>query len=325
LKKIILTKAFEGLDHEARFQCYRKLWQQTAQHEVITDFPLHLDIELSAICNLKCRRCFQNGLLDGPLGLMTVELFHKIIDEGAVLGLCAIKLQVRGESLLHPQFFDCITYAKQSGILDVQVTTNATLLNKNNVESLFHSGLDGLIVSYDRHHGDAVTGYDYNNVEQNIRCVLDHRVKLATKRPWVRIQASIEEGNRDKIAEELKTLFPEANSIDVNKIHIFDYDLECYAGLTENNDLLPCNYPMQRMAIYWNSDVTACCMDYNNLFKFGNVNSQTISEIWNSDKVAGFRNMHSDGRRSEIKVCNRCLVAIKPKIKRGDADGSNCR
>jgi radical SAM protein with 4Fe4S-binding SPASM domain len=313
VEKIVLTKVFEGLDHDARYAYYRELWQQTAQHEVITDFPLHLDIELSAVCNLKCRHCFQNGLLKGPLGLMTVELFHKIIDEGAAHGLCAIKLQVRGESLLHPQFFDCITYAKQSGILDVQVTTNATLLNQNNIASLFQSGLDGLIVSYDRHHRDAVSGYDYNNVEKNIRCVLDHRAKLASTRPWVRIQASIEDGSRDEITEELKTLFPEANSIDVNKIHIFDYEQESYPGLTEKNDLLPCNYPMQRLAIYWNGDVTACCMDYNNLFEFGNVNTQTMYEIWNSDKVKKFRNMHIDGRRLELKVCNRCLVAIKPK------------
>ena len=313
MKTISLAEEFNGLDAAARFSRYRELWQQTAQYEVITDFPLHLDIELSAVCNLKCRHCFQNGLLEGPLGLMPIELFHEIIDEGAAHGLCAIKLQVRGESLLHPQFFDCITYAKKSGILDVQVTTNATLLDQNIIERLFQSGLDGLIVSYDRHHGDAVSGYDYNKVEKSIRRLLDQRAKIARTQPWIRIQASIEGGNRDEITEELKTLFPEANSIDVNKIHIFDYDQECYPGLTENNDLFPCNYPMQRIAIYWNGDVTACCMDYNNLFEFGNVNTQSISEIWNSDKVASFRNMHSDGRRSEINVCNRCLVAIKPK------------
>ena len=313
METISLAETFAGLDHEARYARYRELWGQTARHEVATDFPLHLDIELSGVCNLKCRHCFQNGLLEGPLGLMPVELFQKIVDEGAARGLCAIKLQVRGESLLHPRFFDCISYAKKAGILDLQVTTNATLLNDGNIDRLFSSGLDGLIVSYDRHHGDASGCGDYRKVEGTIRQILDYRVQNSSARPWVRIQASLDQGDRAAVKEQLSALFPEADAIDVNKIHIFEYGQECYPGQNEQFDLLPCNYPMQRMAVYWNGDVTACCMDYNNLFQFGNADRQTIREIWNSARVANFRDMHSSGRRAELVVCDLCLVAITPK------------
>lgn len=310
---VSLNETFRGLDHTARFARYRDLWKQTGQYEVITDFPLHLDIELSAVCNLRCRHCFQNGLLEGPLGLMPFELFKKILDEGISRGLCAIKLQVRGESLLHPRFFDCVSYAKDSGIIDVQVTTNATLLNSDNIERLFDSRLDGLIVSYDRHHGDALNQNYYQDVEKNLRLILDHRAQSTGTLPWVRIQASTNDENREEISKTLRALFPEADSIDVNKIHIFDYDQECYPGLTDNSELLPCNYPMQRLAIYWNGDVTSCCMDYNNRFNFGNAGDQMVYEIWNSEKAAHFRKMHASGRRSEIEICNRCLVAIRPK------------
>ena len=209
----------------------------------------------------------------------------------------------------------CDTYLESSqkgGIMDVQVTTNALLLDERNIERLFACGLDGLIVSYDRHHGDALNR-DYRLVEHNIRQVLDHRTSIGSTRPWVRIQGSTQEENRDEIAKDLRLSFPEVERIDVNKIHIFDYDQDCYPGLTENNDLLPCNYPLQRLAVYWNGDVTACCMDYNNLFNFGNAGTESMAEIWNSERVAGFRSMHADGRRSEINVCNRCLVAIQPK------------
>lgn len=314
MHKISLAEAFHGLAPEARFALYRELWVKTGSHQLLTDFPLHLDLELSAVCNLRCRHCFQNGLLEGPLGFMPVELFEKIIDEGVPRGLCAVKLQVRGESLLHPSFFDCAAYAKRRGVMDLQLTTNALVLDEHNIGHLFECGLDGLIVSYDRHHGDALNR-DYRVVEENIRRVLNHRSRLGTARPWVRIQGSTFDEDRDQIAAELRQRFPEVERIDVNKIHTFDYGKDCYPGLTENNELLPCNYPMQRLAVYWDGGVTACCMDYNNRFDFGNATSQSIFEIWNSPRVEEFRARHLDGQRSEVEVCNRCLVAIRPKQK----------
>jgi radical SAM protein with 4Fe4S-binding SPASM domain len=312
VQSISLVDAFKGLTATERFARYRELWHQAGQYQIITDFPLHLDIELSAVCNLKCRYCFQNGLLAGPLGLMSMELYRKIIDEGAAHGLCAIKLQVRGESLLHPRFFDCVAYAKERGIMDVQVTTNGLLLTDDAIQQLFDSHLDGLIISYDRHHSDAVNS-DYHFVEQAIRNVLDRRATLCSKL-WVRIQASSDADDQTALRCCLQRMFPEADQIDANKIHLFDYDRESYPNLHRDYELLPCSYPMQRLAIYWNGDVTACCMDYNNQFRFGNTTVQPVREIWSSSVVEAFRSTHATGRRSEQAVCNNCLVAIHPKV-----------
>ena len=314
MESVILNKALDSIDADTRYGKYRELWKKAEQFELLTDYPLHLDIELSAVCNMKCRFCFQNGLLKGPLGFMPVELFKKIIDEGKERGLCAAKLQVRGESFLHPQLFECISYAKAAGIMDLQITTNATLLTEDNYDPLLDSGLDGLIVSYDHHHKESPgDSYDFRRVETNIQQFLEHREAVGSTTPWVRIQASIEDGEPEIIKAEIRQKFPEAECIAVNRIHAFDYKEEAYPDLLKNYDLLPCNYPMQRLTVYWNGDVTVCCMDYNNRFNFGNVNQQSIHEIWNSAKFLGFRESHTGKLRSELPICNRCLVAIKPK------------
>ena len=126
MEYVDLVKRFDGLSELAKFDAYRKLWPEAANYSILSSFPLHLDLELSGVCNFSCTSCFQNGLIEGPLGFMEYELFKKIIDEGVAKGLCAIKLQIRGESFLHPRIFDCIRYAKGKGVLDIQITTNGS-------------------------------------------------------------------------------------------------------------------------------------------------------------------------------------------------------
>ena len=36
---------------------YRKMWRETAVNHIKTDFPLHLDIEVTSYCNLACPMC----------------------------------------------------------------------------------------------------------------------------------------------------------------------------------------------------------------------------------------------------------------------------
>ena len=106
MKLFNLGECLNELKGDERFKMYRELWRESGNFKLLPNFPLHLDIELSGICNLRCESCYQNGLIESPLGLMDFKLFQRIVDEGAEKGLCALKLQIRGESFLHPRLFD---------------------------------------------------------------------------------------------------------------------------------------------------------------------------------------------------------------------------
>jgi len=58
--------------------------------------------------------CWQAKYLSYPKGYMDYNLFKKIIDDGSTNGVKAIKLQSRGESMLHPKIIDSIAYAKKN-------------------------------------------------------------------------------------------------------------------------------------------------------------------------------------------------------------------
>ena len=51
--------------------------------------------------------------------------------------------------MLHPKLSDFIKYAKQKGIIETIINTNATKLNSKLSEKLINSGLDILIFSFD--------------------------------------------------------------------------------------------------------------------------------------------------------------------------------
>ena len=319
MKRINLGSAISGFSGKERLSFYRKIWFEAGEYQVLTDYPLHLDIELAGVCNLKCGSCFQDGLIKEKLGFMEFDLFKKIIDEGKEKGLCAVKLQVRGESFLHPKLFDCICYAKEAGVMDIQITTNGTILDDKRIQNIFDSCLDGIIFTVDARHMDSynkkIKTQSYSTIEDAINNFLYLRDKLGKSRPWVRVQASVIEDNTDNIRRaeiDLKRKFPMADIVIVFMVHDFREDTKAYTNLHENYNMLHCNYLMQRLTVFWNGDVTTCCVDYNNRFKLGNVKQQTVREIWNSEKMENLRKSHSSGLRRDTTICKNCPANIAP-------------
>ena len=95
------------------------------------ELPTFLQVEPVGQCNLRCQMCAiqfrQDGPPHGPLAFMAYDNFTRLIDEWQ--GLQELHLQGLGEPMMHPRFFDMVTYAARKGI---RVTTNSnlTLLNE---------------------------------------------------------------------------------------------------------------------------------------------------------------------------------------------------
>lgn len=68
----------------------------------------------------------------------------------------------------------------------------------------------------------------------------------------------------------------------------------------------PCLRPSYQLVINWNGDVLLCCNDYYAICKFGNVNIQTISEIWNCKEFKDYRASLQMGKRETISICKFC-------------------
>lgn len=69
----------------------------------------------------------------------------------------------------------------------------------------------------------------------------------------------------------------------------------------------PCLRPAYQLVINWNGDVVLCCNDFYGKFKFGNVNTQPLLEIWHSKNFTEVRDaLRKPGNRAESPLCQFC-------------------
>lgn len=293
------------------FEEYRSLWDLVSHKPFLTGFPLHLDVELTSHCNLRCKMCFQQHM-DGKRTNMTETLFKKIVDEGVEEGLCAMKLQSRGESLIHPKIYDLLAYAKEKGILDIHLTTNGLLLNEETIRRLMECRLDLLILSFDQAHAEAaaMSEGDYTDFMQSIVKVLHRERTRDNAHPLkIRIQTCIADYSPEKIMEEEKrnrSLFPEANLILINPVYV-SYEEAPHLMNLGAYEFYPCSYLWQRLTIYADGSVTTCSRDYNSKYnRIGNVKISTVKELWHSPALQDLRKRHLEGKRKEFHICALC-------------------
>ena len=116
----------------------------------LTIFPSHLIIETTAFCTQQCIHC-AHKTLKRPKGNMQLTLYKKIIDEIAIESpQSETWMTFYGEALiLRSTLCDMIKYAKNKGIQNVVLNSNAMLLDKKMAEELIESRLDRFIISMD--------------------------------------------------------------------------------------------------------------------------------------------------------------------------------
>tara|TARA_B100001123_G_C15260061_1_gene1006263 strand:- start:300 stop:1262 length:963 start_codon:yes stop_codon:yes gene_type:complete len=303
------------------FEEYRSAWQQAIKAKFLSDFPLHIDIELTSDCNLKCKMCWQYKDPDAfPRGFMKEKLFKKIIDEGMANGLCAIKLQSRGEAMMHPKIFEYSRYAKDKGVMDIHLTTNGTLfLKKGKINELFESGIDKLIFSIDDAHDESVEEI-YKNKKPNVREYFNEIGKIKKernlKKPFLVAQTFCDENyDINKKKSEIIDMYPMANDVNINYLWESLPEKESLKNLQKDYEFLPCAYLWSRILVFWDGLVTTCCRDYSGKnMTLGDANNDEIKKLWNSSKMRRFRKLHFENKRSNINLCAKCEISTIKKI-----------
>lgn len=68
----------------------------------------------------------------------------------------------------------------------------------------------------------------------------------------------------------------------------------------------PFNSPFQQMSVFVDGSVSFCNLDYENTVNLGNLQTSSIEEIWNSERMTKIRDSMIAGRLTE-PVCQKCL------------------
>lgn len=291
---------------------YRRKWSEYPKKGTVGKFPLHIDIESTSACNLRCTMCARNFMDEekgGEIGSMKWDLFKKIIDEASKHGLPSIKLNYRGEPLLHPDLEKMVKYAKKAGIIEVQFNTNGLLLNEDRAKALIEAGLDRIIFSFDGATKETYekirTGSNFEVVVGNIKNLVRIRDSMGLQRPCVRVQMVNMEENEHELGMFKDLWKPVANRIGIiKKRDRSDSD-------KSKMEAFPCPQIWQRMMICWNGETRMCCGDWSGEYVIGDASKSSISDMWKGKKMEHVRQCHASGKSNSIGVCAKCEINKK--------------
>ncbi|MBN1162054.1 MAG: radical SAM protein [Dehalococcoidales bacterium] len=286
---------------------YRKEWESSATGDYLPAFPLQIDFEIIDYCNLKCIMC-PRSIDRGSGTKLPMADYKAVIDEGATRGLKAISFGYGDEPLLRSEVIEMIEYAGSKGVMDIRLSTNATLLNADLSKKLIKSGLTYITFSIDAVRPETykkIRGGNLNKVENNIKGFLSILAKSGQVLPVTRTSIVVMPENKAELDGFINRWQPLVDFIDAQ-----DYIKLEKPGADNINQALDgfsCYQPWQRLAITAQGDVTPCCTFQGRELKIGNIKNDTIFECWNSRKMKKLREQLST--RRPPPVCRSCYAS----------------
>jgi hypothetical protein len=268
--------------------------------------PEIVQIESTNICNAKCVFCPRDEM-HRRQGVMSFELFCKIVDECTELGITHVRVHNYGEPFIDRRLVEKVRYAKQRGIREVGMISNGSLITEQVARGMIEAGLDAINISVDASGKEVFeatrVGLKYDKVIANIERLVRLRAEAGRRRPklilsFVRQNNSVDE---QAFIEHWKSV--------ADKIHITD--LHNWAGtLNRESDVnYPCYRPWLTFTVLWDGRVSLCCADFDGRTVLGDLNTSTIREIWNAEPYRNARRLHLESGGPDI--CRACDLPRK--------------
>ena len=286
-------------------------------------FPQVLFVESTNNCNIRCIFC-PRRMSRKKIGNMNFKLFKKIVDECTnYKKLFELYLHKDGEPLLAQNLPKMIKYAKDKKISEkVAIATNGILLDEKKSLQILKSGLDEMTVSLDAVTPETyekikgVPAFNFNVIEQNIKRFIELRNGQNLTNPMVKLKIIYMKETKKEVNDFIKKWKPIADSVPVRAYitwakSVNDRNVKSIKFPSEPH---PCLAPFGNLAINWDGEVSVCCVDWNKDLIVGDVNKETIYEVWHGDKLRELRLRHLKGdlKGLQCKVCD--FRASLPKM-----------
>jgi radical SAM protein with 4Fe4S-binding SPASM domain len=205
---------------------------------------------------------------------------------------------------------------KDAGVSDtIWTKTNGLSLTPFLNDRLAKCGLDMIGISVQHVNPDgykqiADVRIDYDKFVANIADLYNRREGMKV---YIKIADSgLSEADKRKFYDDFS---PIADYVAVEQLHGWaasdakDFTLGTNPTTFEGAplvDKIVCPLPFYMLGINWNGTVSLCNEDWRHETIVGDLNSQTIREVWKGDALKQMRLMHLEGRRGENSMCRNC-------------------
>ena len=249
---------------------------------------------------------------------MTFTTLKAIVDSVPNNQHYSFDISAIGETLRFRKLARFIQYMKlRKPRVNTIISTNGVLLTEDIAEALVRSGLDNLQVSLfaaNKEDHEKVTGSKaFAKVTNNIKMLSAIKKKLKSDKPYVQTFIMEYKESKDMADQFQEEWAPYVDKAFVRPLYNLGRNIE---GMTPNhtkttsNKRYPCIQPWYATSIRSNGDVMPCYMyNWDKVSKeivVGNVNRQSLEQIWASKLFQHFRDAHLNFEFEEYKACKNC-------------------
>ena len=253
-----------------------------------------LQVETTNICNAKCFFCPHEKFQE--FGTMIDELWQKIITEASQLpNLKTLIPMLTGEPFCDKKIIDRIRFAREKlPTVSIELYTNGSLLTFEILQQL--QTIPGFALSI-----------SLNGLNPETR---DRVMKL---KDWQHVVRMAKYTEQIKLASRVTMVaYPEIHPEEIQgfvKAGGMVIQYQSWAGQQyphKRTRWTSCVRALSYMTIRYDGSVCLCCFDPFAKVNFGDLNKQTIEEIWNSDRHQEYIARHKEGKGNVLTLCEAC-------------------
>ena len=293
-------------------------------HEVIPlNAPFSILIDSTSICNFKCFYCPMSTDKNKDITKrvnkhIDSQLFRKIIDDIGEFKtkIKMLELGMHGEPFANPKLAENVSYAKKSGYFErVGVVTNGSLLTPKKVMPVVEAGIDQIDISLngtsDEHFKEITqTKVSFKKFVDNLRYLYQN--KNNTKITIKMMSESLDKNQKEIF---FNTFSPIADQIFLEHLVPYWNDALDFEWPEANKTMLDekvhynaevCPFPFYKMRITSDGKALLCSADWDHLRPIGDLNFQSIKEIWESDKLRDIQLKFLKNQRNQLDGCKDC-------------------
>jgi MoaA/NifB/PqqE/SkfB family radical SAM enzyme len=251
---------------------------------------------------------------------MPLELFSKFVQDMQCFPdkLKTLHFSGLGEPLLNTNLHEMIALAKLVA-KEVVLVSNGSLLTEELSEKLIDAGLDVFRCSLQGlneadYYKTAGARIDFDQFVAQIKYLYEKRkCKVYIKAPDICISDEdkilklhqIFDGISDGII--IQTIFPIRAGIKINKEKNKTIDNR------DIRDISVCSQPFFTLLLSADGNICPCCaldVDYDQRLTVGNIHSEQMLDIWNSQKMQSIRMNHLKKQKDVYPQCKNCKTII---------------
>jgi len=274
------------------------------------DAPPTLCIELTNYCNLACTYC-SSPLKLRPQGFMQPATFNRMLQQITETRIGWVSIVGNGEPTLHRHFPEWIRQIARATKF-VELTTNLQRADERLLRSIVEAPVNLVHVSVDgaskEEYERMRVGGHFERLLRNLRAL--KRLKEQTQSPaLVDVRVLLLPAQREHEARILEFWRDFADVVSKQYVVNFDHGSQGYDSTYKPN--ARCTLPFKILDVNWDGNVPMCTysrMQTGNPqgLTLGNINQQTIAQMWNGPIIQQYRDGHRYQREELVPMCKGC-------------------